>query len=236
MAENDVASSVFKTMKRYTDTMNLNIYDKHLSYIKNIKTYSHKHMCEKCSKLFKTSIQLKRHKNSCEKKNNLVFPGGFFNLPKTIFEELEINDIFVKENDRFYDWYIVYDLEAVLLKTSIKTTKTEWNMKHVPISVSICSNVMGFDKPFCIVETNSYSLIEQMLNRIRENCLEIKRLAEKKWSDVLISLNEKIDYYRDLCHELDEKDNQMLLKDLILLRNKFVKYTSEVPIIGFNSS
>ena len=78
---------LFLSLCKYDDTMNLNIYEQHLSYIKNLKLYSSKYECVKCGKLFKTNCSLTRHKSSCDKKNTLVFPGGYFQTRKTIFEE-----------------------------------------------------------------------------------------------------------------------------------------------------
>ena len=69
LSGNSIAKSFFKSMHRYDDTMNLNMFENHLSYIKNKKAYSQKHVCQNCDKLFKTNRNLIRHQTSCEKDN-----------------------------------------------------------------------------------------------------------------------------------------------------------------------
>jgi hypothetical protein len=138
MDEKEVITPVFKSMLRFTDTMNLNLYENHLSYITKIDVFSSKFKCVKCEKLFRSQSNLKRHDTTCNAKTKYVYPGGFFVPNKTVFDELQEIGINVAEEDRKFEWFIVFDFEAILMKTDIKSSeKLNWSHKHVPISVSV---------------------------------------------------------------------------------------------------
>ena len=71
---------------------------------------------------------------------------------------------------QFYPWFAVYDFESVLKPTTNytsrdeqagdqeeeeaqnATTNTQWTTSHIPVCVSIASNVEGFREPRCIVD------------------------------------------------------------------------------------
>ena len=54
-------------------------------------------------------------------------------------------------------------MEAILTKSHDKTSdKLQWLSKHKPISISIASNVLGYETPCCLVNENSESLISEM--------------------------------------------------------------------------
>ena len=47
------------------------------------------------------------------------------------------------------------------------TEKLTWNAKHVPLSVSVCSDVSDYDQPKCFVsDGDSKQLVKEMLEPI----------------------------------------------------------------------
>ena len=50
----DIAARlVRRSPYKYDDTMNLNLYEQHFSYIKDLRSYSHSYLCSKCDRLWK---------------------------------------------------------------------------------------------------------------------------------------------------------------------------------------
>lgn len=47
-------------------------------------------------------------------KTKYKFPGGFHQNKENIFKQSEEFDIDVPENDRVYEWFAVFDFEALL--------------------------------------------------------------------------------------------------------------------------
>ncbi len=62
----------------------------------------------------------------------------------------------VKDNNKFFDYFIVYDFETILSKTEIKKTENlKYTNKHVPVSFSVFSYVEGFNiKPIHVVNND----------------------------------------------------------------------------------
>ena len=48
--DDGVALTVYKSRCHHKDTMNLNIYEHHLSYITNLPTYTQKYKCGSCDR------------------------------------------------------------------------------------------------------------------------------------------------------------------------------------------
>jgi hypothetical protein len=49
----------------YQETMHLNLYEDHVSYVSNIEKYSHSFLCSKCDRLWKHVGTLHRHERTC---------------------------------------------------------------------------------------------------------------------------------------------------------------------------
>ena len=86
---------------KYEDTMNLNLYEQHFSYIKDLRSYSHSYLCSKCDWLWKHVGKLHRHERNCTGDVIYKYPGGMYHTAKTVFDRLEDEGIDVPE-DRFF--------------------------------------------------------------------------------------------------------------------------------------
>ena len=64
---------------QYIETMYLNLYEAHFSYIKDIRMYSHSYKCSKCEQaLWKTPQALHRHERTCTEGIKRVYKGGVY--------------------------------------------------------------------------------------------------------------------------------------------------------------
>ena len=178
-SQNDKSTlPVYKSRNQYDDFLYVNIYQGHLSYITNIHQYCKKFQCQCCTKIFNTRKSSVRHQRSCINQTKFKYPGGFYTKSKTIFQELYENGIIVFHDEQFYPWFIVYDFEAILQKTNKKgSDKLTWNNQHIPISVSVCSNVPKYEEEKCFVETDCNILVERMVNYMTEISEKAKALA-----------------------------------------------------------
>ena len=86
---------------------------------------------------------------------HLKYPGGAYHVPKTIFEKLEEEGIIVPEEARYFPYRATFDFECYFDKVNANqeknTEKLTWQSSHVPLSVSVCSNVPGYDEAKCFV-------------------------------------------------------------------------------------
>lgn len=61
---------------------------------------------------------------------------------------------------RLFHDFAVFDCEVILEKLEgDKTAQMEWQQKHKPVSVSVCSNIKGYDQPKCFVDQELDGLV-----------------------------------------------------------------------------
>lgn len=184
-------SIVYKSPCFYDNQMFLNLFGNHVSYITNINRYAKKYVCSICKKHFSTAKKLTRHSKCCSDKTKHIFPGGFYEMKKTIFDELKEIDIIVNEQDKLFPWFIVFYFEAVLedLDSNMTTTKLKLERIHRTISVSICSNVPEFIEEHFILEEDVEILLQNMIFYMENISKKVFELGKQKWSSVFQKLD-----------------------------------------------
>ena len=134
---------------------------------------------------------MKRHLRTCSRATKLKYPGGVYVAPPTIFEELATFDILVPKKNQFYPFFAVYDFEAILEKLPDRVTeKQTWLTKHVPISVSICSNVPEYEQARCFISPDGKTLTTLMVDYLLEIAVASEQLVKEKWREVLKEIEE----------------------------------------------
>ena len=201
----------------------------HLSYITNFNAYADTWTCGTCSSSFHRRDHCQNHELNCKGGTKDKYPGGFYGLKASIWDDLASIGIVVAESDRFYEKFVCYDYESMLVPTTDSTStedKLQWQAVHIPVSVSIASNVENYSQPKCIVERNSPELlVSKMVDYLMEIQEECQVWADEKWHCVFESLATK----SSLAETKMEKDH------IHEVHQKFKKYCSQMPVLGFNS-
>ena len=228
-----LASAVYKSRGRFEDTAYLHLYQGHFSYIKDFALFAKKYQCKFCDKLWEHQGNYVRHEQKCKDKTRYVYPGGFYSQKKSVFEELSYFGIGC--TDRVYTHFITFDFESILKKVQDqRSAKMEWTQEHVPISVSICSNVPGFMDPHCIVNADADDLVREMIEYMQGIATTAKELNKEKWGQQLYQLEQKIQDSMPLDED-DEGDACEIAK-LKQLYGKLRGYIRQIPVLGFNSA
>ena len=87
------AQLIHRSLCQYPSTLYLNLYQRHFSYIKDLKKYAKSYCCSRCEKFWKHVGKLHRHERTCEAKVHYMFPGGAYKTPPTIFQLLEHDEL-----------------------------------------------------------------------------------------------------------------------------------------------
>ena len=148
-----IAELVRRSLCHYSDTMYLNLHETHFSYIQNIQMYCHSYKCRKCGEsLFKDTWQLIRHERTCTGGVRRIYPGGVYHSTPSVFERLDDENIRVPESLRYYLYRATFDFEYFDTKQlPLDSNKVHWVARHVPLSVSVASNVPGHEQVQCLV-------------------------------------------------------------------------------------
>ena len=191
--EQGIASPVYKSTRRYSNTMYLNLWENHLSLIKKIHAFAQKFQCRSCKRHFHHSHELKRHEPNCKSGTRIKYPGGYYEPPKSIFQELSEFGIQVAQADRYNDHFCVFDFESFLEALEGEgTDKLDWLQKHNLISVSVCSNIPDFTEPKTIIEKDQDQLLALMIDYMMEIQGRYQALSAEKWGFALNELEELI--------------------------------------------
>ncbi|KAJ8044458.1 Krueppel-related zinc finger protein 1 [Holothuria leucospilota] len=234
---------IHRSLERYDDTMYLNLYEDHFSYIRDVNMYTKSYQCQKCQKLGSDRWHMQRHEATCDGVGvKHTFPGGVYSHPKTVFELLDEEGIYIPPDLRYYPYRAVYDFECcfeTVREGTKATSKLTMEALHVPLSVSVCSNVPGYEKPMCFIsEGNADELLQNMLCYLTEISEKSMTLLRDTYDPYIREIESRIAAEKEAFEELREKREKNAKPRqhyLQVLYDKLVAYLYELPVLGFNS-
>ena len=198
--EKTMAEIVRRSLCSYAQTMYLNVYETHYSYIKDIHKYCHSWRCVKCQvSLWKTQQHLLRHERTCDADIMVEYKGGVYRPPPSIFQRLDDEGIVVAPVLRYYPYRATFDFECYFDRDNVPadTDHVQWVARHVPLSVSLASNVPGYEPAQCFVtDGDADKLVADMMTRL--NTISDTAFASllPLYADVLADLNTRSRVFR----------------------------------------
>ena len=241
------AELVRRSMGHYADTMNMNLHETHYSYIRDIGKYCHSYRCRKCGdSLWKYPSWLKIHESTCEGGIRRVYKGGVYHPPPSVFERLDDEGIVVDEGLRYYPYRATFDFECFFTgdKLPADTDHVQWMARHVPLSVSVASNVPGYEPAQCyITDGDSDKLVADMMDHltaISDAAFESLKPSYESVLDKLKMLKEEWDSAEEECGlEEAENEDEVARKNRTnpfkKLLDQLFSWLRQLPVIGFNS-
>ena len=133
-----------------------------------------------------------------------IYSKNAYTLRETIFEKLDGFNIPYTEDQKLFSNVAVFDFESICVPTEeLKATETTtWIGKHVPISVSISSNLQ--DAPFFLCEKDPELLIIAFVS-------SLELLAEKSKLQMRTKLQEIENTVNDRVKKIFDKLNAGIL-------------------------
>ena len=244
------AKRIRRSRAKYEETMNLNVFRSHFSYITDLSVYTDTWECKKCSKLFKKRHRVVEHERNCNTTTTMEYPGGGYGLPKTLFECLKENGIDVPKEDQFFPYRVSFDCEALSVPIDDERGKKECFLaEQIPASISVSSNVPGFTNPKCIISDGSPErLVECFYMYLKTISMQAYDILSEKFESVLNQVNYyklEREYLLDMAHESseagDKQQAQMYLDDAYQLKiydnlyDQLDQWLGRIPVLGFNS-
>ena len=153
---------------------------------------------------------LKRHESTCEGCIRRVYKGGVYRPTPAVFQRLEDEGIHVVNVLRFYPYRATFDFECFFDGENLPnaTDHVEWVARHVPLSVSVASNVPGYEAPRCFVtDGDSKKLVAEMLRHLHTITDAALKPSYESVLDKLNMLKEEWDSADKECG-LEEAENE----------------------------
>ena len=206
--------------------------------------YCHSYRCRKCNSLWTHAWKLRQHESTCTGGVRRVFPGGVYHSTPSIFERLDDENIRVAESLRYYPYRATFDFECWFDTEQLPSDsdRVHWIARHVPLSVSVASNVPGHERVKCLVtngDTNKLvidimailiSMSDAAYDSIKdsyENVLEQLAEAMTQW-------DEQEETARAVNDE--KKKSRRTKNPYNKLMGQLYGWMRQLPVIGFNSS
>ena len=242
LEEKTTAELVRRSECHYPHTMYMNLYETHYSYIHEIGMYCQSYRCRKCGdSLWKTQQHLLRHERTCDAGINRVYKGGVYRPSPSIFQRLDDEGIVVDEALRYYPYRATFDFECYFTGDNLPadTDHVQWSARHVPLSVSVASNVPGYEPALCFVtDGDADKLVEAMMvHLITLNDAAYDSLLTA-YKYVLDNLKEQASVWDEVAataHD-DDENGKKTVNPYKTLERQLQAWLHQLPVIGFNSS
>ena len=204
-------------------------------------------------------VYLERHLVAGSARVKHIYPKNVYELRETLFEKLDAFNNPYRNEQKLFNNMAIFDFESICVKEDShkQTETTTWIGKHVPISVSIWSNLIP--EPIFLCNANPHHLILSFITaleglatqskaQMKLNFIEVETAIKIKLYAKLEQLNqrriraERVSNFVDDCIvEEEEKDFstqflQMQKNQLIDLQEHFERYCNVLPVFGFNSA
>ena len=237
------AQLVRRSLAKHDNTMYVNLYEPHFSYIRNMKSYSHSCMCSKCEdSLWNSHSRLVKHELTCEAGLRHVYNGGVYHTTPSIFQRLDDEGITVPEALRFYPFRATFDFECYFDSKNLPadSDRVQWIARHVPLSVSLASNVPGYETPRCYVsEGDSDKLVADMMAGLVATSDAAYDLLKPSYESVLDQLKARKEAWDDAESEAnteeEENEKESKTNPFNTLAGQLLGWLRQLPVVGFNS-
>ena len=152
-----VASLEHRSREIYDQTLKVNVYQNHLSVIKDFEKYCAVFQCKTCSKLWYGRNHYSCQCRTCTAKVREIYSGGIYTSTPTIFEKLEEINVFVPPKDRFYPYFACYDFESFFDHNNLPKNgeMLSFETRRRPLRVAIGSNVPGHEEAICLISNGN---------------------------------------------------------------------------------
>ena len=134
-----------RSIKKYEKNVQLIRYNSQICYVDNINALFKAFRCLTCDTYFQKTGNLERHLVRCSERVKHIYPKNVYQLRETFFDKLDSFDIQYTDDQKLFKNLAVFDFESICIpEVKFKNTETTtWIGKHVPISVSISSNLIA---------------------------------------------------------------------------------------------
>ena len=214
-----------RSIKKYEKSVQLMRYNSHICYVDNIHALFKAFRCPTCDTYFQTTGNLERHLVRFSERVKHIYPENVYQLRETLFDKLDSFDIQYTDDQKLFTNLAAFDFESICIPEEkfSNTETTTWISKHVPISVSISSNLIAKPIFFCISNPRDFvemfndaikGLAIQSKTQMKLKFLEVETAIKSKLTRTLDSLNDRrfrnqrVFESEDHCFEVDngEKD------------------------------
>ena len=142
-------------IQRARPPSDFNLCNAHCSYVKHLAKYRRCFTSQRCDASFPKANHLQRHERSCESRVKRVYSGGVYHPSQTIFEKIEEEGMAFPQELKYSRYQATFEIVVYYPANGTnfpeKQDKLEYTAEHQLLSISVASNVPGYEEPQCFV-------------------------------------------------------------------------------------
>ena len=243
-----------RRVQKYDNTVRLLRYNNHICYVSNINAVFQSFRCPNWDTFFNRTFNLERHLTTCSERVKNVYPRNVYQIRETLFDKLDSFRIEYTSEQTLFKNLAIFDFESICVQEeSFKDTDTtNWIGKHIPISVSISSNLVK--EPIFLFNSDPHHLVTSFIGALENLALQSKAIMKNLFFDIKTTIKIKLGSILDKLTQrhnrreqadLDDCDDetctstqflQIQKKQLIDLQEHLERYCNVLPLFGFNSA
>ena len=134
-----------RSIQKFEKSVKLLCYNNYICYVNIINALFKAFRCTTCDTFFSKTGILEQPLVNCSDRVKHVYPKNVHKVRKTLFESLDAFNIPYRSEQKLFKNLAIIDLESICVKEANSYKQTETTMcigQHVPISVSISSNLI----------------------------------------------------------------------------------------------
>ena len=226
----------------------------HICYVNNNNAVFQSFRCPNCDTFFNRTFNLERHLTKCSERVKNVYPRNVYQIRETLFDKLDSFGINYTSEQKLFKNLAIFDFESICVQeeTFRDTITTTWIGKHVPISVSISSNLV--EEPIFLCNSDPHHFVASFIGVLENLASQSKAKMKNLFLDIKTTIKIKLGSILEKltqCHNrreqahLDDCDNetcaspqflQIQKNQLIDLQESLERYCNVLPVFGFNSA
>ena len=195
-----------------------------------------------------------RHLTTCNERVKNVYPKNEYQTQETLFDKLDSSGIEYTHEQTLFKDLAIFDFESLCVqeKSFKDTDTTKWIGKHIPISVSISSNLVK--EPISLCNSDPHHLFTSLIGALENLALQSEAIMKNLFFGIKTTINIKLGsilekltqrHNRREQADLDDCDNetctstqslQIQKKQLFVLQEHLERCCNVLPIFGFNSA
>ena len=181
-----------RSVQKYENTVRLLRYNNHICYVNNINAVFQSFRCPNCDTFFNKTFNLKRNLTTCSERVKNVYPRIVYQIRESLFDNLDSFGIRYTSEQKLFKKFAIFDFESICVqKQSLRDTNiTIWIGKHVPISVSISSNIV--EEPIFICNSDPYHLVASFIGALENLASHSKAKMKNLFLDIETTLEIKV--------------------------------------------
>ena len=134
--------------------------------------------------LFNRTFNLERHLTICSERVKNVYPKNVYQTRETLFDKLDSFGIEYTNEQTLFKNLALFDFESICVqeKSFKDTDTTKWIGKHIPISVSISSNLVK--EPIFLFNSDPHHLLTSFFGALENLALQSKTIIKNLFFDI----------------------------------------------------